>query len=93
MDRRTATVSIKGYSGELYCVYDYYAGRPGRAYMPNGDPGYPPDDYEIDLISVCGCRSGMNMIEILSDEALYEIETACFDYECDCKRGGYENDD
>jgi hypothetical protein len=33
-------------------TFCYSPGRPGRNYMPNGDPGYPDEPAEIELISV-----------------------------------------
>lgn len=35
------------------CVeYTYSRGRPGRMYMPNGDPGYPDEPPECDIDKV-----------------------------------------
>jgi hypothetical protein len=31
---------------------DYIAGSPGRQYMPNGDPGYPDEPGEMEIISI-----------------------------------------
>jgi hypothetical protein len=31
---------------------EYHSGRPGRWYMPNGDPGYPPEPDEIEILDV-----------------------------------------
>ena len=28
-----------------------YPGSPGRMYMPNGDPGYPPEPSELEVLS------------------------------------------
>ena len=32
--------------------YYYSPGRPGRMYMPNGDPGYPDEPAELEILSV-----------------------------------------
>jgi len=32
--------------------YAYSPGRPGRMYMPNGDPGYPDEPAEVEILSV-----------------------------------------
>lgn len=32
--------------------YDYSPGRPGKMYMRNGDPGYPDEPPECDVVSV-----------------------------------------
>ncbi len=32
---------------EYTAWFDYSPGRPGRNYMPNGDPGYPDDPPEL----------------------------------------------
>ena len=42
-DYNTFTIKAESY---------LYPGDPGRRYMPNGDPGYPPSDPELDEVSV-----------------------------------------
>ena len=37
---------------EYTARFDYRPGRPGRNYMPNGDPGYPADPAELYVISL-----------------------------------------
>jgi hypothetical protein len=32
--------------------FTYVPARPGRMYLSNGDPGYPPEESEVDLVSV-----------------------------------------
>ena len=43
-----------GILGERKCEveYHYSPGRPGKFYMPNGDPGYPPDPAEVEVVNV-----------------------------------------
>ena len=47
-------LKLKTYLGEADCevVAHYWPGRPGRWYMPNGDPGYPDDPAELEVVSV-----------------------------------------
>lgn len=38
--------------GEVTAFFDYSPGRPGRNYMPNGDPGYPDEPPELDVFCI-----------------------------------------
>lgn len=59
----------------------YYPGSPGRMYMSNGDPGYPPDPADVDYSGIflsCDTSYSLNLLEIAEkkycdrlDEALY----------------------
>jgi hypothetical protein len=44
--------------GDCIVHYDYSPGRPGRNYMPNGDPGYPDDPAElmVTVVQIAGCE-------------------------------------
>lgn len=51
----TITVPIELHDGsevEIEVAYTYSPGSPGRMYMPNGDPGYPPEPPEIEFLAV-----------------------------------------
>jgi hypothetical protein len=58
--------------------FTYSAGRPGRNYMPNGDPGYPDEPAELDIVSVkvFGVEVGGDFLEQHGDR----IEQAAIDY-------------
>lgn len=43
---------------ELEITFEYRAGRPARMYLRNGDPGYPADPSEIEVLSVKGPLTG-----------------------------------
>jgi len=67
---------------ELEVVYDYTPGRPGRAYMPNGDPGYPDDPPELEITAVYLNlpQVQLNLLDILDDlGALETIEGELWD--------------
>ena len=40
------------YDVPLEITVDYTPGSPGRMYMPNGDPGYPPESPEMEIFRV-----------------------------------------
>jgi len=37
---------------EVQVDYTYSPGRPGKMYMPNGDPGYPDEPAEVEILNV-----------------------------------------
>jgi cysteinyl-tRNA synthetase len=37
---------------EVQVDYTYSAGRPGKMYMPNGDPGYPDEPAEAEILQL-----------------------------------------
>ena len=47
----------------------YTPATPGRMYLKNGDPGYPPEPEEIEIIEVDGIAVGD-----LTDDEIKEIE-------------------
>jgi hypothetical protein len=50
---------------EVQADYSYSPGRPGKMYMPNGDPGYPEEPAEIEILNVY--LYGLNIISQLPD--------------------------
>lgn len=59
--------------GDIEVVVEYYysPGDPGRMYMPNGDPGYPPEPADVDFHSVT--IDGCDIQEYLNDSALEKL--------------------
>ena len=57
---------------EVTVQYDYSPGRPGRMYMPNGDPGYPDEPAECYVLKVF--MDGHDVTWLLEDH-LNEDET------------------
>lgn len=53
---------------EVVCSYTYSPGRPGCNYLPNGDPGYPPEPAEVEIYSVRDKQYDVEMLELVSDE-------------------------
>ncbi|MFA5165391.1 MAG: hypothetical protein WC481_07500 [Candidatus Omnitrophota bacterium] len=76
-NHRTATVYIPDYDGELFVVFSFYPGSPGRMYLRNGDPGFPDEPSEIEIISVSTSKDSFDIFGILSDKSLEDIEEAC----------------
>ena len=57
---------------EVTVEYDYSPGRPGKMYLRNGDPGYPPEPALVDIISILW--DGHNLIKIIPQSALSDIQ-------------------
>jgi hypothetical protein len=55
--------------------YNYYPGRAARMYMPNGDPGYPEDPAEVEILSVTTNLGTLTEIEILDFLTLVDLES------------------
>jgi len=62
---------------EYTAWFDYSPGRPGRNYMPNGDPGYPDDPPELYVLYLE--RDGHKTTE-LTYEQLEPIERQVGDW-------------
>lgn len=60
-------------AGDLLVGYEYSPGRPGRMYMPNGDPGYPDEPAELQIIEIW-VGNGCLYWESLSESLQAEIE-------------------
>jgi hypothetical protein len=58
--------------------FTYSAGRPGRNYMPNGDPGYPDEPAELDVFSVK--VDGIDVGSQLTESQADHIEQQAHDY-------------
>jgi hypothetical protein len=59
----------------------YQPGSPGRMYMPNGDPGYPPDPEEFEIQEVW--LRGVDICPILSEEQIEDIASAAIELHAD----------
>lgn len=75
-------------AGKAYsATIEYSAGRRGRMYMPNGDPGYPDDPAEFNFLTLFEIgddgveRDAMVLIE---DEALFnELYDSAYPEACE----------
>jgi len=74
--RRLTVVFEVDEGNEVEVEVDYYPGDPGRRYMPNGDPGYPPEPAEIDLVE---CRPPCDNIDAYYDYILELVEQQLID--------------
>ena len=62
--------------------YTYSPGRPGKMYMPNGDPGYPDEPaeveilnvwlYELDVLQYLHAQSYDSLLDTISTDHSYE---------------------
>jgi len=76
----TIETEIEVHGDEVLVTVDaeYTAGRPGRMYMSNGDPGYPEEPDEVDIIMVTG-EDGVEYeptkeeLERIEEEVITEI--------------------
>ena len=75
---------------DLKVEYEYYKGHKGRMYMKNGDPGYPDEPSEVEILTVTD--SNGHAIA-LTDEEVEDIENKItFKIEAEHDRDeGYED--
>lgn len=67
---------------EVQVDYTYSPGRPGKMYMPNGDPGYPDEPaeveilnawlYELDVLQYLSDQSYDSLLDTISNNHSYE---------------------
>jgi hypothetical protein len=57
---------------EVKVNFTFTPGRPGKMYLRNGDPGYPDDPAEVELLEVIVGED--NIIDALSDKVVEMIE-------------------
>ena len=70
------TETIKLNDAELEVEFNYYKGKPERRYMSNGDPGYPEESPEIDILKVTWNNLDITkLIQELNDSLYEEIES------------------
>ena len=50
----TTEIEVNEEPIEVQVEAEFIPGSPGRKYMANGDPGYPDDPDEINILSVIG---------------------------------------
>ena len=53
---------------EVTVDYIYIAGRPGKMYLRNGDPGYPEEPAEVEIVNVW--FHGLCILKYFTDKAL-----------------------
>jgi len=67
---------------EVQVDYTYSPGRPGKMYMPNGDPGYPDEPAEVEILNVWLYE--LDVLQYLSDspfDSLLDTITSNHSYE------------
>lgn len=57
--------------------FDITPGRPGKLYLRNGDPGYPPEPAEVDILSVT--RAGVDILPLLPVPLFDKIADHCME--------------
>lgn len=45
-------IYLKTYDDPIFVQFNYLPSTPGRMYLSNGDPGYPPEPAEFDINAV-----------------------------------------
>ena len=63
---------------EWIAYFDYSRGRPGRNYMPNGDPGYPEEPPEVTVNRLVSKLSTIKA-EDLDDPTYESVWQQCID--------------
>lgn len=66
---------------EVVCSYTYSPGRPGCNYLPNGDPGYPPEPAEVEIYSIRDKQYGVDLMELVSDEEYARLQVQIIEEE------------
>lgn len=64
----SGTLTLDGVEHPLHVFYRIYPGRPGVRTLPNGDPGYPDEPPELEVIEVE--HQGEVAIPLTQDELL-----------------------
>ena len=67
---------------EISVDYTYNAGRPGKMYLRNGDPGYPDEPAEAEILNVW--LYGRDVLQYLTDksyDSLLDTITSNHSYE------------
>ena len=52
---------------EISVDYTYSAGRPGKMYLRNGDPGYPEEPAEVEIVNVW--LYGICVLQYITDKS------------------------
>jgi len=67
---------------EVSVDYTYRAGRPGRRYLCNGDPGYPDEPAEVEILNVWFHK--LCLLKYLTDKALEALsDTIANNHDCE----------
>ena len=74
---------------EVICFCKMYSGRKGRMYMPNGDPGYPEEPGECDLVSAT--IRGTDALESITDDLREVIDRMAWEVLDDTERADSEH--
>jgi hypothetical protein len=70
-------IFVSAYDDPLIVEFYYYPGSPGSMYKKNGDPGDPPEDEEVEVLSArIENSNGRDVYDELSDEDKGMIDEA-----------------
>lgn len=78
----TTTVTLKnGDEVDVEVGYNYTPGCPGKMYYANGDPGYPEEPAEVEIVSIKEAETGREIQdEELAEGELERLNEGCFEY-------------
>lgn len=82
----TTEIEVNDEPIEVTVEAEFIPGRPGRKYMANGDPGYPDEPDEINILSILdsnGKAYEPTRQELIRIEDLISSEACSFEPDCD----------
>jgi hypothetical protein len=82
----TTEIEVNDEPIEVTIEAEFIPGQPGRRYMPNGDPGYPDEPDEINILSITDANGKSHeptRRELIRIEDLICSEACSFEPDCD----------
>jgi hypothetical protein len=81
MKRKKLTTTLEDVRGEydVTVEYDWTPGRPAVMYLRNGDPGYPEDPAEFEIVRIEA--NGLDITSDITEPDLYRIEQLIWEAE------------
>lgn len=76
-------LTIDGNEVELRVGYVYYAGRPQVNYLRNGDPGYPAEPDEVEIVHAIDA-TGTDRLAALTESQVEALTEAAFEHQGEC---------
>ena len=70
-EERGIEVEVKKSKYRFLVEYRYLPAEPGSNYTKHGDPGYPPEGAEVDLIAVK--IAGLDILQVMAEDVVDEI--------------------
>lgn len=82
-NEKETLLTLKNDTGEdidFIVKYLYVEGHDGSWYLPNGDPGYPPEPPQVEITSIKLFSEGQTeLIDFVKDSFYEELETKIFE--------------